>query len=197
MLLGALLGPMNGSVGASVLGLSRVVAPRLDAEGVPPATRDAVIAVASTLGVLVPPSLVLILLSDAMLYAHTYAVTQTGRIDRVINTQDIFHAALAPAGIFLVLCVALAWCAGRDHAVPPARERLRTQQGLFCRHLRWSRCWCCWAASPPDISSPSRPPPSAPSCCLRGLDHRTAAWRRCCASCCMTPSPSPARYFRC
>ena len=71
MLLGALLGPMNGSVGASVLGLSRVVAPRLTAEGVPAATRDAIIAVASTLGVLVPPSLVLILLSDAMLIAHT------------------------------------------------------------------------------------------------------------------------------
>ena len=31
MVLGALLGPMNGSVGASVLGLSRVVAPRLTA----------------------------------------------------------------------------------------------------------------------------------------------------------------------
>src|SRR5476651_2553192 len=30
MLLGALLGPMNGSIGASVLGLSRVVAPRLE-----------------------------------------------------------------------------------------------------------------------------------------------------------------------
>jgi len=57
MLLGALLGPMNGSVGASVLGLSRVVAPRLTVEGVPAATRDAIIAVASTLGVLVPPSL--------------------------------------------------------------------------------------------------------------------------------------------
>ena len=98
MLLGALLGPMNGSVGASVLGLSRVVAPRLTAEGVPAATRDAIIAVASTLGVLVPPSLVLILLSDAMLSAHTIAVTATGRTDRVINTQDIFHAALLPAG---------------------------------------------------------------------------------------------------
>src|SRR5216684_3768085 len=56
-------------------------------------TRDAVIAVASTLGVLVPPSLVLILLSDAMLNAHTSAVTATGRMDRVINTQDVFHAA--------------------------------------------------------------------------------------------------------
>src|SRR5665811_2068915 len=85
MLLGALLGPMNGSVGASVLGLSRVVAPRLTAEGVPAATRDAVIAVASTLGVVVPPSLVLILLSDAMLNAHTLALTATGRTDRVIN----------------------------------------------------------------------------------------------------------------
>src|SRR4051794_29273714 len=97
MTLGALLGPMNGSVGASVLGLSRVVSPRLSAEGVPPPTRDAIVAVASTLGVLVPPSLVLILLSDAMLSAHTLAVTQTGRSDRVINTQDIFHAALLPA----------------------------------------------------------------------------------------------------
>src|SRR5207244_12109154 len=71
MLLGALLGPMNGSVGASVLGLSRVVAPRLAAEGIPAPNRHALVAVASTLGVLVPPSLVLILLSDAMLSAHT------------------------------------------------------------------------------------------------------------------------------
>jgi TRAP-type mannitol/chloroaromatic compound transport system permease large subunit len=128
MLLGALLGPMNGSVGASVLGLSRVVAPRLNAEGVPPATRDAVIAVASTLGVLVPPSLVLILLSDAMLNAHSYALNETGRLDRVINTQDLFHAALAPAGIFLLLCIALSWRAGRSHAMPPVREPIRTQQ---------------------------------------------------------------------
>ena len=105
VMLGALLGPMNGSVGASVLGLSRVISPRLDAEGVPPSTRDAVVAVASTLGVLVPPSLVLILLSDAMLSAHTIAVTQTGRIDRIINTADIFHAALVPAGIFVLLCL--------------------------------------------------------------------------------------------
>jgi tripartite ATP-independent transporter DctM subunit len=131
MFLGALLGPMNGSVGASVLGLSRVVAPRLNAEGVPAATRDAVIAVASTLGVLVPPSLVLILLSDAMLNAHTYAVTKTGRVDRVINTQDVFHSALVPAGIFLTLCLVLAWRAGRCHALSPARERLTPQEGIL------------------------------------------------------------------
>jgi tripartite ATP-independent transporter DctM subunit len=129
MLLGALLGPMNGSVGASVLGLSRVVAPRLAAEGIPAPNRHALIAVASTLGVLVPPSLVLILLSDAMLSAHTIAVTATGRADRVINTQDIFHAALLPGAIFLALCLALSWIAGRSAARLPEREPLTWGEG--------------------------------------------------------------------
>jgi tripartite ATP-independent transporter DctM subunit len=129
MMLGALLGPMNGSVGASVLGLSRIVSPRLAAEGIPAPNRHAIIAVASTLGVLVPPSLVLILLSDAMLSAHTMAVTATGSSDRVVNTQDIFHAALVPGGIFLTLCLALSWIAGRSATKLPERERLTAGQG--------------------------------------------------------------------
>jgi tripartite ATP-independent transporter DctM subunit len=129
MMLGALLGPMNGSVGASVLGLSRVVSPRLAAEGIAAPNRHAIIAVASTLGVLVPPSLVLILLSDAMLSAHTMAVTATGRSDRVVNTQDIFHAALVPGGIFLALCLALSWIVGRTATKLPDRERLTAGQG--------------------------------------------------------------------
>ena len=128
MMLGALLGPMNGSVGASVLGLSRVVSPRLAAEGLPAPNRHAIVAVASTLGVLVPPSLVLILLSDAMLSAHTMAVTATGRSDRVVNTQDIFHAALVPGGIFLALCLALSWIVGRSATRLPDRERLTAGQ---------------------------------------------------------------------
>ena len=131
VVLGALLGPMNGSVGASVLGLSRVVSPRLTAEGVPAAQRDALIAVASTLGVLVPPSLVLILLSDAMLSAHTIAVTQTGRGDRVINTQDIFHAALLPAALCFLLCMIVAWAVGRNLKRAPRPEPLRVGEALL------------------------------------------------------------------
>ena len=129
MVLGALLGPMNGSVGASVLGLSRVVAPRLAAEGIPAPSRQAMVAVASTLGVLVPPSLVLILLSDAMLSAHTMAVTATGRNDRVVNTQDIFHAALLPGAIFLAMCLALSWFVGRAATKLPEREPLTKGEG--------------------------------------------------------------------
>lgn len=131
--LGALLGPMNGSVGASVLALSRVIAPRLAAHGVPEANRAALVAVASTLGVVIPPSLVLILLGDAMLGAHTIAVTATGRTDRVINTQDIFHGALAPAGLLLVLCVIVAWLVGRrlPSADTAPEERPSTGQVLL------------------------------------------------------------------
>ena len=107
--LGALLGPMNGSVGASVLALSRVAEPRLAASGIALPRRAAIITVASTLGVVVPPSLVLILLGDAMLNAHTIAVTATGREDRVINTQDVFHGALVPAALYLAACIAIGW----------------------------------------------------------------------------------------
>jgi tripartite ATP-independent transporter DctM subunit len=122
--LGALIGPMNGSVGASVLALSRVLAPRLEASGIALPRRAAVIAVASTLGVVVPPSLVLILLGDAMLAAHTIAVTTTGREDRVINTQDVFHGALVPAGIYLAACLIIGWWFNRG--APRGEDAART-----------------------------------------------------------------------
>ena len=133
--LGALLGPMNGSVGASVLGLARVVAPRLAERGISSPLRNAAVAVASTLGVVIPPSLVLILLGDAMLNAHTIAVTATGRADRVINTQDVFHGALGPAALLLALTLAVAWLVGRrvhggaTHA-RPVRERVGTAEAV-------------------------------------------------------------------
>ena len=95
---GALLAPMNGSVASSSVLLGRLAGPRLQAMAPAPAT--ALVSVAATIGVVVPPSLVLILLGDAMLRAHTEAsnlpgYTQTGQ--RIVNTQDILHAALPPA----------------------------------------------------------------------------------------------------
>lgn len=113
MALGAVMGPMNGSVGASVMALSRAVAPRLAASGVPPPARHAAIAVASTFGVVIPPSLVLILLGDAMLSAHTIALNATGRRDRIMNTQDLFHGALGPGLAFVALSLMVAWWLGR------------------------------------------------------------------------------------
>jgi TRAP-type mannitol/chloroaromatic compound transport system permease large subunit len=97
--------------------LTRTVLPRLDASGVPAERGAALVAVASTLGVVIPPSLVLILLSDAMMRAHTEAVNITHSAVRIINTQDIFRGALVPAALLLLLCALVTWRAGARPAV--------------------------------------------------------------------------------
>jgi tripartite ATP-independent transporter DctM subunit len=121
--LGAMLAPMNGSVGASVAMLSRSVAPKLAQRGVPAAETTALVCVASTLGVVIPPSLVLILLGDAMMRAHTEAANVTKEMVRIVNTQDIFRGALVPAALFLVLCLLVAWLLGRRTLARRSRER--------------------------------------------------------------------------
>lgn len=121
--LGTLLGPMNGSVGASVVALSHTAAPRLAASGMPAPARHALVAVASTLGLVVPPSLVLILLGDAMMAAHTIALHGNGRADRILNTQDVFRGALVPAGLFLVGVIAVSVVAATRRSTPVAAER--------------------------------------------------------------------------
>ena len=111
---GALVAPMNGSVASSSAMLARLVAPRLGKSDSAAAT--ALISASSTIGVVVPPSLVLILLGDAMLRAHTEASNLPGYLlggQRIINTQDVFHAALLPAAAVLLLWILVAWWQGR------------------------------------------------------------------------------------
>ncbi|GAA5174881.1 TRAP transporter large permease subunit [Niveibacterium umoris] len=128
--LGMVLAPMNGSIGASVSMLHRTVLPRLEAAGVPEVRATALVAAASTLGIVVPPSLVLILLGDAMMRAHTEAVNATHAAVRILNTQDVFRAALPAAGLFLLLAIVIAAWPARGEprvAVTPAttmRERV-------------------------------------------------------------------------
>ena len=131
--LSTLLAPMNGSVGASVAMLSRVVAPRLRASGADAAETTALVSVASTLGVLVPPSIVLVLLGDAMMNAHTEALNITGAQTRIINTQDLLHGVLPPAAIVLLMVsLVAAWQAHRAPASDPARiTRTESAIGLL------------------------------------------------------------------
>jgi TRAP-type mannitol/chloroaromatic compound transport system permease large subunit len=119
---GALIAPMNGSVASSSALLSRLVAPRL--KGRPAPAAMALISVAATIGVVVPPSLVLILLGDAMLRAHTEASNLPGFVlnGRIVNTQDVLHAALPPAAIVLLLWAIAAWMGSRTARPQPKRK---------------------------------------------------------------------------
>ena len=110
-----LLAPMNGSAGASAAMLSRIVQPKLIAGGTSVAQRAALTCISSTFGVVIPPSLVLILLGDAMLRAHTEAINligvgaSMGTSMRIVNTQEVFHGAIIPAAILLVLSALVTW----------------------------------------------------------------------------------------
>src|SRR4051812_16714661 len=114
---GTLLAPMNGSVASSSALLSRLVAPRL--ANLAPAGAVSLVAAAATIGVVVPPSLVLLLLGDAMMRAHTEAANLASAAfsgQRIVNTQDVLHAALLPALAVLLLWALVAWRQGRQAA---------------------------------------------------------------------------------
>ncbi len=125
--LGVLLAPMCGSVGAGVAMFSRTVHPQLARAGVPEARNVALVCVASTLGVVVPPSLVLILLGDTMMRAHTEAMHLAPSAGLIVNTQDVFHAALVPAGLFVLLCALVVLIQRRGGPEVPAPRPSRAQ----------------------------------------------------------------------
>lgn len=108
---GTLIAPMNGSVASSAFLMSRLVTPRLTRIEIGRST--ALVSAAATIGVIVPPSLVLILLGDAMMRAHTEASNIPGfnlGQQRIINTQDVFNAALLPGIAILALwAVVVIW----------------------------------------------------------------------------------------
>ncbi|MFO1292968.1 MAG: TRAP transporter large permease subunit [Rubrivivax sp.] len=126
--LGALAAPMNGSVGACASMLAHTAAPRWRAAGLALPQTVALTAAAATLGAIVPPSLVLLLLGDAMLRAHTEALQLAGTQGvRVINTQDLVQAG-APVAALLALAWAAAalWSARRaDTSAGQAPARVR------------------------------------------------------------------------
>jgi TRAP-type mannitol/chloroaromatic compound transport system permease large subunit len=138
LLLGALLAPVNGSVGASLVTLNRSTASSHGVDGVTANQRTALVAVASTLGVLIPPSLVLLLLGDAMLRAHTegldiaraMSLPLAGERIRVINTQDVMQAVLPPAALLLLGWLLWSAFAARRDAVPADPTRISRRERM-------------------------------------------------------------------
>jgi len=129
---GALIAPMNGSVASSSALLSRLVAPRM--AHIDTARAVSIISVAATIGVVVPPSLVLLLLGDTMLMAHLEASRLPGYLQagqRIINTQDVMHAALLPALCVLALWALVTWRQARKlDEKPPETPANRAQAAI-------------------------------------------------------------------
>ncbi|MDB2414601.1 TRAP transporter large permease subunit [Rickettsiales bacterium] len=126
MIVGAILAASTGIVGATVVTMGLISLPTMLKAGYSPRIATGSICAAGTLGQIIPPSIVLILLGDQISNAYQKAQMEMGNLSpNPVSIADLFVGAIIP-GICLVLMYIL-WlfiyskiC---PEGVPPAKGR--------------------------------------------------------------------------
>lgn len=104
---GALLAASTGIVGATVVTMGLISLPTLLRRGYDPALATGAIAASGTLGQIIPPSIVLVILGDQISNAYQEAQRSHGlEATGVVSVGDLFAGALLP-GLILVVLYAL------------------------------------------------------------------------------------------
>lgn len=107
VLVGALLAASTGIVGATVVTMGLLSLPTMLKRGYAPSLASGSIAASGTLGQIIPPSIVLVILGDQMSNAYQEAQRSHGlEGGGVISVGDLFAGALLP-GLILVVLYAL------------------------------------------------------------------------------------------
>ncbi|HRX74511.1 MAG TPA: TRAP transporter large permease subunit [Hyphomonas sp.] len=109
VLVGTLLAASTGIVGATVITMTLIALPSMLRQGYDTRLATGTIAASGTLGQIIPPSIVLILLADAMSNAASQASLSSGGKSLVVSVGDLFAGALIPG--FLLVGLYLAWIA--------------------------------------------------------------------------------------
>ena len=123
---GALLAASTGIVGATVVTMGLLSLPTMLRRGYDPAFASGSIAAAGTLGQIIPPSIVLILLGDVISNAYQKAQLEQGVFaPETISVGDLFAGALIPGlmlvGLYLLWQVIVAVTTpGKAPAIPAA-----------------------------------------------------------------------------
>jgi len=128
-LVGAMLAASTGIVGATVVTMTLIALPVMLSRGYAPGLAAGSIAAAGTLGQIIPPSIVLILLGDAITNANQSARLAAGLAPKSVSVGDLFAGALVP-GLVLVGCylsyqVAMALLRPASSPPAPIGEPLR------------------------------------------------------------------------
>ena len=125
VLVGALLAASTGIVGATVITMTLIALPTMLKQKYDPRLATGTIAASGTLGQIIPPSIVLILLADAVSNAASQAASQMGSgASFVVSVGDLFAGALIP-GVMLVglyLAYIALTAIFRPSACPPVEE---------------------------------------------------------------------------
>jgi tripartite ATP-independent transporter DctM subunit len=110
---GTLLAASTGIVGATVVTMGLLALPTMLRRGYDPAISTGTLAATGTLGQIIPPSIVLVLLGDVMSSAYQQAQLKMGIFSpKTVSVGDLFVGALLPGlmlvGLYIVYIILVA-----------------------------------------------------------------------------------------
>ncbi|SFC85242.1 TRAP transporter large permease [Tropicimonas isoalkanivorans] len=132
VLVGALLAASTGIVGATVVAMGMIALPTMLRSGYDPRVSCGIVCTAGTLGQIIPPSTLLIILSDVMSNAYQQAQYEQGKFSvETISVGQVFAAAIVPGLVLVVLYILYILLRGliRPGDMPPASGELAAVSG--------------------------------------------------------------------
>lgn len=106
MLVGMLLAASTGIVGATVVTMGLLSLPTMLKRGYSPEISAGTICASGTLGQIIPPSIILVMLGDVMTTAYQQAQLEMGIYSpKTVSVGDLFAGALIPGLLLVVLYV--------------------------------------------------------------------------------------------
>jgi len=127
MFVGTLMAASTGIVGATVVTMGLLSLPTMLRHGYQPAVATGSICAAGTLGQIIPPSIVLILLADVLSNAYQQAQLSLGNFSpETISVGELFAGALMPGlvlvSLYIVYLIAVAVIRPESMPAAPAEE---------------------------------------------------------------------------
>ena len=139
-IVGALLAASTGIVGATVVTMGLLALPTMLRRGYDPALASGSIAAAGTLGQIIPPSIVLVLLGDTLANSYQKAQLEQGIFSpETLSVGDLFAGALIPGlmlvGFYILYQVVRAVLDPKSSPAMPVDDSVSTAE-LYRRTLR-------------------------------------------------------------
>ena len=123
VLVGALLAASTGIVGATVVAMGLIALPTMLRAGYNPRVASGIVCTAGTLGQIIPPSTLLIILADVMSNAFQQAQYEQGKFSvEALSVGQFFAAAIIPGFMLVALYLIYIVARGiiRPQDMPPA-----------------------------------------------------------------------------
>ncbi len=141
ILVGMLLAASTGIVGATVVTMGLLSLPTMLKRGYDPSIATGAICASGTLGQIIPPSIILILLGDVLSSAYQQAQLDMGIFSpKTVSVGDLFAGALFPGlllvGLYIIYLLAIAYIKPGSMPAIPKSEREINKFELYSRIIK-------------------------------------------------------------